>query len=68
MARVVKFDEIGDAEVLKMVDEPVGEPGPGEVRLDIRAIGLNRSEVMFRQGSTSSNQNSHRASATRRRV
>lgn len=50
MARVIKFDEIGGQEVLKMVDETVGEPGPGEVRLDIRAFGLNRSEVMFRQG------------------
>jgi len=50
MARVVKFDEVGGTEVLKMVDEPVGEAGPGEVRIDIRAIGLNRSEVMFRQG------------------
>ncbi len=26
------------------------EPGEGEVRLAVEAIGLNRAEVMFRQG------------------
>ncbi|MHB8713797.1 MAG: zinc-dependent alcohol dehydrogenase family protein, partial [Trichloromonadaceae bacterium] len=29
---------------------PLTEPGPGEVRLQVEAIGLNRAEVMFRQG------------------
>jgi NADPH:quinone reductase-like Zn-dependent oxidoreductase len=29
----------------------VGAPGPGEVRIRVEAIGLNRSEAMFRAGS-----------------
>src|ERR1700690_1818051 len=28
----------------------VGGPGKGEVRLSVKAIGLNRAEVMFRRG------------------
>ena len=31
-------------------DLPIGQPGPGEVRLKVQAIGLNRAEVMFRTG------------------
>ncbi|WP_263382530.1 zinc-dependent alcohol dehydrogenase family protein [Granulicella arctica] len=36
--------------VLKLEDLPIPEPGPGEVRLRVKALGLNRAEVMFRQG------------------
>jgi len=35
---------------LKIQDEPIPEPGKGEVRLEVKAIGLNRAEVMFRRG------------------
>ena len=31
-------------------DVPLRGPGEGEVRLKVEAIGLNRAEVMFRQG------------------
>ena len=33
-----------------MEELPLVEPGEGEVRLAVEAIGLNRAEVMFRQG------------------
>ena len=36
--------------VLKLEDVALPEPGKGEVRLRVRAIGLNRAEVMFRRG------------------
>lgn len=49
-AKVVRFHSLGGPEVLKIQDEPVPEPGKGEVRLDVKAIGLNRAEVMFREG------------------
>jgi NADPH2:quinone reductase len=48
--KVVRFHAIGDAEVLQIEDLPVQEPGPGEVRLKVQAVGLNRAEVMFRTG------------------
>jgi NADPH:quinone reductase-like Zn-dependent oxidoreductase len=50
MPKIIRFYEMGDANVLKIEDLPLAEPGEGEVRLQVEAIGLNRAEVMFRQG------------------
>jgi NADPH:quinone reductase-like Zn-dependent oxidoreductase len=49
-AKVVRFHAFGGPEVLKIQEEPIPDPGKGEVRLDVKAIGLNRAEVMFREG------------------
>ncbi len=50
MTRVVRIHEQGEPEVMRFEDLEVRAPGPGEVRLRVRAIGLNRSEAMFRKG------------------
>ena len=50
MPKIVRFHETGGPEVLKVEDLPLTEPGEGEVRLRVEAIGLNRAEVMFRRG------------------
>ena len=50
-AKVVRFHETGDASVLKMETLPVTEPGENELRIKVDAIGLNRAEVMFRNGA-----------------
>ena len=50
MPKTIRFHETGGADVLKIEDLPIAEPGEGEVRLKVEAIGLNRAEVMFRQG------------------
>ena len=50
MARVVRVHELGGPEQLVFEEMEVGAPGPGEVRLRIEAVGLNRSEAMFRAG------------------
>ncbi|GAA3017927.1 zinc-dependent alcohol dehydrogenase family protein [Streptosporangium longisporum] len=50
MARVVRFHEIGGPEVLRLEDLEIGEPGPGEVRIRVDAIGVNRAEALFRSG------------------
>ncbi|WP_322770483.1 zinc-dependent alcohol dehydrogenase family protein, partial [Frankia sp. Cr1] len=50
MARTVRFHDVGGPEVLRLEDVEVGEPGPGELRVRVDAIGLNRAEVMFRSG------------------
>lgn len=42
MAHAVRIHEFGGPEVLKIEDVPVPEPGAGEVRLRVKAIGLNR--------------------------
>ena len=49
-AKVVRLHALGGPEVLKIEEEPIPEPGRGEVRLNVKAIGLNRAEVMFRRG------------------
>jgi len=50
MPKIVRFHETGEAEVLRLEELPQAEPGKGEVRLKVEAIGLNRAEIMFRQG------------------
>lgn len=50
MSKVVRIHEQGPPEVLRIEDLEVGEPGAGELRLRIEAIGLNRSEAAFRAG------------------
>jgi len=51
MPKIVRFHETGDADVLRIEELPLTEPGEGEVRLTVEALGLNRAEVMFRQGN-----------------
>ena len=48
--KIVRFHELGDASVLRLDEMPLPEPGAGEVRLRVKAIGLNRAEVGFRMG------------------
>lgn len=50
MAKVVRFEQLGGPEVLKLVDTEVRAPQADELKLDVRAIGLNRAEAMFRAG------------------
>src|ERR1700682_4139861 len=50
MTRSVRIHEFGGPEVLRVENVPVGEPGAGEVRLRIHAIGLNRTELTLRSG------------------
>jgi NADPH:quinone reductase-like Zn-dependent oxidoreductase len=50
MAKVVRFHAFGGPEVLQLDDVEIGSPGPGEVRIRVGAIGLNRVEAMFRSG------------------
>ncbi len=47
MPQIIRFHETGSADVLKIEDLPLTEPGHGEVRLKVEAISLNRAELMF---------------------
>ena len=49
MRRVI-FEEKGGPEVLKFETLDLPSPATGEVRIKIKAIGLNRYESMFRRG------------------
>ncbi len=48
--KIVRFHQTGGPEVLQLDEVPLPEPAAGEVRLRVKAIGLNRAEVMFRMG------------------
>ncbi|MEJ0008698.1 MAG: hypothetical protein WDM77_20635 [Steroidobacteraceae bacterium] len=45
MSKTVRIHKTGGPEVLRIEDLPVGDPGPGEVRIRVQSIGLNRSEA-----------------------
>ncbi len=49
MAKVVQFTEFGGPEVLQLNEIDLGRPAAGEVRLAIKAIGLNRAETLLRE-------------------
>lgn len=48
--RIVRFYEVGGPEVLRLEAAAPEAPLPGEVRLRVRAIGLNNSEAQYRRG------------------
>ena len=48
MSRTIKFAIAGGPEVLEFVDAEVAAPGPKEVRIKVKAIGINRAEAMWR--------------------
>ena len=48
--KIVQFHQTGGPEVLQLEDHPLPQPAANEVRLRVKAIGLNRAEVMFRMG------------------
>lgn len=51
MTRVVRFHQYGGPEVLQIDDIDVPAPTADEVQIAVRAIGLNRAEVMFRRNA-----------------
>ncbi|WP_280540084.1 NADPH:quinone reductase [Chromohalobacter sp. 11-W] len=50
MAKRIQFARTGGPEVLEYVDATPAEPGPGEVRVRNRAVGLNFIDIYFRTG------------------
>src|SRR6202020_1142254 len=48
--RAVRFSRFGDPEVLEIVDLPDPHPGPGQVRIAVRAAGVNPSDWKKRKG------------------
>ena len=50
MPKVVRFHEIGGPEVLRIEEETSKQPGKGQARIRVQAVGLNRAESMFMRG------------------
>jgi NADPH:quinone reductase-like Zn-dependent oxidoreductase len=49
--QAVRFTRFGGPEVLELVELPDPHPGPGQVRISVRAAGVNASDWKKRQGS-----------------
>ena len=50
MSKAVIIEKNGGPEELKLVDVNVGQPGPGEIRIRHKAVGLNFIDVYQRSG------------------
>jgi NADPH2:quinone reductase len=50
MPLAIQITEFGGPEQMKLVDLPVGEPGPGQIRIRHQACGLNFIDVYQRTG------------------
>ena len=48
--KAVRFSRFGGPEVLEIVDLPDPHPGPGQVRIAVRAAGVNPSDWKKRKG------------------
>ena len=48
--RIVRFNKFGSPEVLQIFEEKLKIPNHDEVRIRIKAFGVNQGEVMYREG------------------
>jgi NADPH2:quinone reductase len=48
--KAVEISAPGGPEVLRVVERPMPEPGPGEVLIKVEAAGVNRPDIMQRMG------------------
>jgi NADPH2:quinone reductase len=50
MTKTILFNRTGGAEVLEFVDVEVAQPSADEVQISVKALGINRAEIMYRTG------------------
>lgn len=48
--RAIRYTAAGGPEVVQLRDAPTPEPGPRQVRVRVRASGLNRADILQRKG------------------
>lgn len=51
MSKAIVFDEYGPPSVLRLIDREVPAPGPGEVRIRVKAAGIQPFDCLFRSGA-----------------
>ncbi len=49
--RAIEYSQTGDPDVLRLVDRPLPEPGPDEVRVRIHRSGVNPTDWKSRRGA-----------------
>lgn len=50
MTKQIQFNQTGNSSVLNIVETTVPAPQPNEVQIEFHALGLNRAEIMYRNG------------------
>ena len=48
--RAIRIEQHGGPEVLRIGEAPIPEPGPGQARVKVAAVGLNFIEIYQRMG------------------
>ena len=48
--RAIRIEQPGGPDAMHLVEVPIGDPGPGEIRIRHRACGLNFIDVYQREG------------------
>ncbi len=48
--KAIRIEQYGGPENMKLVEVPLGEPGPGQIRIRHKAVGLNFIDVYQRSG------------------
>lgn len=51
MSKQIQFTKTGSPDVLQIVDVQTPVPKSGEVQIQMHALGLNRAEMMYREGA-----------------
>jgi NADPH2:quinone reductase len=51
VAKTVVVEKVGGPEAMQMVDMDPGKPGPGEVLIRQKAIGINFADIHYRRGT-----------------
>ncbi|HUB00186.1 MAG TPA: quinone oxidoreductase [Terracidiphilus sp.] len=49
--KAIQIHETGGPEVLRLVELPIPQPGPGQVLIRVEAVGVNFVEIYFRKGT-----------------
>jgi NADPH2:quinone reductase len=47
MMKAIQVHETGGAEVLKLAELPIPQPGPGQVLIRVEAVGVNFIDIYF---------------------
>jgi len=50
MTHAIRFHKTGGPDVLQWEEVTVGDPGPGEARIRLKAVGLNSIDTYHRSG------------------
>jgi len=48
--KTIWIEKLGGSEVMQVIDQPIPDPTPKQVRVKVETVGLNYSDIMIREG------------------